>query len=134
MEKIMRSFTFLLALLVPSLALAEKKETRKALNEFFEAEWNYEMEKSPARASSMADRRWNDRWGSKPEGDPQTRRTCHRRARTFEEVRSGAAFPGRSTDYDLFQKNLEMDIEGFKFRSYLMPINQRGGIQTLDEL
>lgn len=57
MEKIMRSFTFLLALLVPSLALAEKKETGKALNEFFEAEWNYEMEKSPARASSMADRR-----------------------------------------------------------------------------
>ena len=27
-----------------------------------------------------------------------------------------------------------MDIEGAKFRSYLMPINQRGGIQTLDEL
>src|ERR1043165_4305082 len=37
-------------------------------------------------------------------------------------------------NYDLFKKDLEQDIEGAKFRSYLMPINQRGGIQTADEL
>ncbi|HEX8489483.1 MAG TPA: DUF885 domain-containing protein, partial [Chthoniobacterales bacterium] len=37
-------------------------------------------------------------------------------------------------NYDLFQKDLETDIEGAKFRTYLMPITQRGGLQTLDEL
>ncbi|HEX8078517.1 MAG TPA: DUF885 domain-containing protein, partial [Chthoniobacterales bacterium] len=37
-------------------------------------------------------------------------------------------------NYDLFKKDLEEDIEGAKFRTYLMPINQRGGVQTLDEL
>ena len=63
MEKIMRSFLLFLVLVIPRLAFAENKETGKALNEFFEAEWNYEMEQSPARASSMGDRRWNDRWG-----------------------------------------------------------------------
>src|SRR4030081_1371838 len=64
MEKFMRSlFIFLLVLLIARLASAENRETGKALNEFFEAEWNYEMEQSPARASSMGDRRWNDRWG-----------------------------------------------------------------------
>ncbi|HYY58910.1 MAG TPA: DUF885 domain-containing protein, partial [Pyrinomonadaceae bacterium] len=37
-------------------------------------------------------------------------------------------------NYDLFKKDLETDIEGFKFKMYLMPINHRGGIQTADEL
>ena len=39
-------------LLASRAAFAENKETGKALNEFFEAEWNYQMEQSPARASS----------------------------------------------------------------------------------
>ena len=56
----MRSFIFLPALLIPCFAFAENKDAGKALNEFFEAEWNYEMEQSPARASSMGDRRWGD--------------------------------------------------------------------------
>jgi hypothetical protein len=47
MQNIMRSFTFALGLLLPSLAFAENKEAGKALSEFFEAEWNYEMEQSP---------------------------------------------------------------------------------------
>jgi uncharacterized protein (DUF885 family) len=37
-------------------------EAGKTLNDFFEADWNYVMEQNPGRASSMGDRRWNDRW------------------------------------------------------------------------
>jgi len=36
-------------------------------------------------------------------------------------------------NYDLLKKELEMDIEGAKFRAYLCD-HQRGGAQTLDEL
>src|SRR3954468_6108773 len=68
--KSMRSITcsfrlavILLFLQSPALFAAENKETGKTLNDFFEAEWNYEMEQSPVRASFMGDRRWNDRWG-----------------------------------------------------------------------
>src|ERR1043165_5638972 len=48
----------------PQALFAETKETDpgKELSAFFEAEWNYEMEQNPGRASSMGDRRWNDRW------------------------------------------------------------------------
>ena len=56
----MRSLTFSLRLFlivlvaqVPVARAAENKNAGKALNEFFEAEWNYEMEQSPARASSI---------------------------------------------------------------------------------
>jgi uncharacterized protein (DUF885 family) len=135
MGKIMRALTIFFVLLLTRLALAENKEAGKTLNEFFESEWNYDMEQSPARASSMGDRRWNDRWGG------QSLEAIHKREehavgalerlKKFDRAQLSAS---DQLNYDLFKKDLEQDIEGAKFRSYLMPINQRGGIQTLDEL
>src|SRR5438270_3513028 len=138
----MRSFTsslqlFLIALVaqLPAARGAENKTAGKALNEFFEAEWNYEMEQSPARASSMGDRRWNDRWGDQSLEAIRKREDHARHALArLKKLDRTQLSPADQLNYDLFQKDLEMDIEGFKFRSYLMPINQRGGIQTLDEL
>jgi uncharacterized protein (DUF885 family) len=125
--------TFLLQL--PALAAAENKETGKTLNEFFEAEWNYEMEQSPARASSMGDRRWNDHWGDQSLEAIRKREEHEKdalvRLKKFDRAQLS---PADQLNYDLFQKDLESDIAGAKFHSYLMPINQRGGIQTLDEL
>ena len=74
----MRSITFPAAialLLLPSaLSAAEPRgaEAGKALHAFFEAEWDYEMEQSPVRASFLGDRRWNDRWETKAWSDPQS--------------------------------------------------------------
>src|SRR5437588_825611 len=134
-RKTMRLLTLFLALLVTRVALAENKDAGKALNEFFESEWNYEMEQSPVRASSMGDRRWNDRWGDQSLEAIQKRQEHARDALArLKKLDRTQLAPADQLNYDLFQKDLEMDIEGFKFRSYLMPINQRGGIQTLDEL
>src|SRR2546421_3783050 len=135
MEKIMRSIALLLVLLATRVAFAETTDAGKALNEFFEAEWNYEMEQSPARASSMGDRRWNDRWGDQSL-EAIRKREEHAvdalaRLKKFDRTQLS---PADQLNYDLFKKDLEQDVEGAKFRSYLVPINQRGGIQTLDEL
>jgi uncharacterized protein (DUF885 family) len=142
-DNFMRIIKFSLTLLalallkLPSGAAVETKETEasKSLNAFFEAEWNYEMEQSPARASSMGDRRWNDRWGD------QSLEAIRKREEHEKQALAGLSKfdraklqPADQLNYDLFKKDLETDIEGFKFRTYLMPINQRGGLQTLDEL
>ena len=37
-------------------------------------------------------------------------------------------------NYDLFKRDLDTEIEGHKFKLYLLPVNQRGGVQTSDEL
>jgi prolyl oligopeptidase len=42
--------------------------------------------------------------------------------------------PADQLNYDLFQKDLANDIEEYKFRWYLVPLNQREGIQTEDDL
>ena len=138
----MRPLTFLACLATsisllhaPPLLAAEKKDSGKALNEFFEAEWNYEMEQSPVRASFMGDRRWNDRWGDQsPEAIRKREEHATETMARLNKFDRTQLSPADQLNYDLFKKDLENDIEGFKFRSYLMPINQRGGMQTLDEL
>jgi uncharacterized protein (DUF885 family) len=135
MGKIMRALILSLLLLLPRLALAENKDSAKALNEFFESEWNYDMEQSPARASSMGDRRWNDRWGDQSlEGIHKREEHANGALERLKKIDRAQLSAADQLNYDLFKKDLEQDIEGAKFRSYLMPINQRGGIQTLDEL
>ena len=105
------------------------------LNDFFESEWNYEMEQNPVRASSLGDRRWNDRWGDRSLAAIRKREehTVEALAR-LTKIDRGQLSPADQLNYDLFKKDLESDIEEAKFRAYLMPINQRGGPQTLDEL
>ncbi len=107
----------------------------KALHAFFEAEWDYEMEQNPTRASSLGDRRWNDRWGDNSleafrKNEEHTKDALER----FGKIDRAKLSPEDQLNYDLFKKDLEEDIAGFKFRRYLLPINQRGGIQTADEL
>jgi uncharacterized protein (DUF885 family) len=134
------TFSFRLALItfllqLPGLAAGENKEIAKTLNDFFEAEWNYEMEQSPVRASFMGDRRWNDRWGDQTLEAIRKREDHAKDALVrLKKIDRTQLSPADQLNYDLFQKDLEQDIEGAKFRSYLMPINQRGGIQTLDEM
>ena len=119
----------------PAIFAVENKDAGKALHEFFEAEWNYEMEQNPGWASSLGDRRWNDRWA-----DQSLEAIRKREQHTIEALARLKKFdrarlsPADQLNYDLFKKDLETDIEGFKFRSYLLPINQRGGLQTSDEL
>jgi uncharacterized protein (DUF885 family) len=127
----------LITFLPIAASAAEPKETEagKALNAFFEAEWDYEMEQSPVRASFMGDRRWNDRWGDQSL-EAIRKREAHAtealaRLKKFDRAKLS---PAEQLNYDLFQKDLETDIEGARFRTYLMPITQRGGLQTLDEM
>jgi uncharacterized protein (DUF885 family) len=127
------------ALLPLSYSAAQNKngnlDADKTLNDFFESEWNYEMEQNPTRASSLGDRRWNDRWGDRSLEAMRKREehTTDALARLVKIERAQLS-PANQLNYDLFTKDLETDIEEAKFHGYLMPITQRGGPQTLDEL
>jgi uncharacterized protein (DUF885 family) len=106
-----------------------------ALRALFDAEWDWTMEQFPTWASSLGDRRWNDMWED-ASIEAIERRHQHR-VQTLARLRAidrKALSTADQLNYDLFLKDLEMDIEEHKFRTYLLPINQRGGIQTADEL
>ena len=116
-------------------AAAADGDSAKALHRFFDAEWDYLMEQNPTWASSLGDRRWNDRWDD-DSLEAVAKREDHARASLarFNKIERANLAPADQLNFDLFKKNLEEQIAGFKFRLYLLPINQRGGIQTADEL
>lgn len=125
------------ASLLPALSYAAPapESAEKALHAFFDAEWNYNMEQNPTWASSLGDRRWNGRWED-ASLEANAKREEHARAslETLKTIGRENLSPADQLNYDLFLKDAELDIAGFKFRMHLLPINQRGGIQTADEL
>lgn len=125
----------LLLVLLGNAGAVQKQTTSKALTDLLAAEWDYNMQQSPEEASSMGDRRWNDRW-SEDTLEAFTRRYQHNQdllLRMAKIDRAGLS-PKDQLNYDLFKKNIEEVVEGFKFHNFLLRLNQRGGVQTTDEL
>ncbi|HEY0320636.1 MAG TPA: DUF885 domain-containing protein [Pyrinomonadaceae bacterium] len=105
------------------------------LRQLFATEWDYEMERDPTRASSLGDRRWNDRW---PDVSLEAiaRRHEHNKEvlARLSAINRAELSAADQLNYDLFQKEYESRIEENEYHWYLVPINQRGGIQTANEL
>ena len=106
-----------------------------ALNRLFEEEWEWTMREAPTFASTLGDRRYNDRWTdlSLPAVERRQKHREQTLVRLLQINRSRLAHADR-LNYDLFRKDLEDDIEEFRFRFYLMPVSQGGGIQSADQL
>ena len=135
------AFSILLALTLTPVILhaqtkpAETNPSAKALHAFFDAEWDYAMEQNPTWASSLGDRRWNDRWEDISLEAIRKREEHAKDSLTrLGKIDRAKLSSADQLNYDLFKKDTETDVAGFKFRMYLLPINQRGGIQTADEL
>jgi uncharacterized protein (DUF885 family) len=98
------------------------ESAEKALHAIFDAEWEYTMEQNPTWASSLGDRRWNDRWEDLSL-EAIAKRQEHARAtlETLKKIERPNLSPADQLNYDLFRKELEQDIAGFKFRMHLLP-------------
>lgn len=112
-----------------------QSSTAKALRDLFDREWEYQMEHNPTRASSLGDRRWNDRWPDVSLAAIQKRRE-HGLAvlADLTKIDRSQLSAADQLNYDLFKKDFETNIEEYKFHWYLIPLNQRGGIQSENEL
>ncbi|QQS40546.1 MAG: DUF885 domain-containing protein [Acidobacteriota bacterium] len=108
-------------------------EATRQLYAFFEERWEQGLKESPTFASFLGDKRYNDRWGD------NSIAAIERRHREDIEAMNRLKAIDRSKlsvsdklNYDLYLKDLEGDIEGFKYKGWLVPLNQRGGIQNAD--
>jgi uncharacterized protein (DUF885 family) len=128
------TFFFAAAVIVTAQHNAPNEAT-KALHALFNEEWEYTMRENPTWASTLGDRRYNDRWEDVSLAAIE-RRHLHDIATLarLKAIDRGRLSPADALSYDLFKKNFETDIEGHKFRWYLIALDQRGGIQTADEI
>ncbi|MEM9208402.1 MAG: DUF885 domain-containing protein, partial [Pseudomonadota bacterium] len=95
--------------------------------------WEWRLADSPVFASRLGDRRYNDRWRDLSldafAARQETRQAFLRRLRQIDLD----ALPDTDRlNYDLFRRQLENDIDGYRFNNHLMPISQRGGVQSLE--
>jgi uncharacterized protein (DUF885 family) len=113
---------------------ATNKDTR-AFQAFLAAEWNYTMEQSPTWASSLGDRRWNDRWEDASLAAID-RRHAHDQdtLAKLKKMDRKKLSPADQLSYDLYTYETELSVEEYAHRGFLIPLNQREGIQTADEL
>ena len=110
-------------------------DAAKALHELFAAEWDYEMEQYPTWASSLGDRRWNDRWEDLSLDAILKRHNHHREVLAkLNKIERGALTAADQLNYDLFKRNYERRIEGFQYRWFLLPLNQLDGVHTVNRL
>ena len=117
-----------LFVIVPSLALAQSPAVR--LQALFEEEWQHNLKESPTFASELGDKRYNDRW-------PDVSLTAIRQRldhqgdvlKRLESFDRSQLSPGDRLNFELFRQQIELELEEAAFQWYLVPINQRGGIQ-----
>jgi uncharacterized protein (DUF885 family) len=115
---------------LPFTALAEKREApTTALRVLIDREWQYQLEHSPTYASVAGDRRWNQRWDDLSlaaiEADHRHNQQVLAQLQRIDRQKLPA---GEQLNYDLFRRDYETWVEEHRFKWYLLPTNQVGGI------
>lgn len=120
----------LLATLLAAPAVAAPADDFAAL---LEEAWEWQLREYPVFASRLGDRRYNDRW---TDLSTEAFASRHEQQRNFLR-RLRAIDPALLSEkdrlnYDLFRRELDNDVAGHAFKAWLMPISQRGGVQSLE--
>jgi prolyl oligopeptidase len=95
--------------------------------------WEWQLREDPVSASRLGDRRWNDQWTDISLEAIERRQGEEREfLRRLRLIDSGALTEADQLNYDLFRRELENSVDGHQFNAHLMPISQRGGVQSLE--
>jgi uncharacterized protein (DUF885 family) len=129
-----QSIAFLIsAILVAPLALIHSKQIMNAadqLHELFDEDWNWALEQYPENATLLGDNRYNDRL-TDLSFEAIDRRKAHDRE-MLDRIRriNRSRLQGQDAiSYDLFLRDKTINVEGERYPTELMPINQMDGVQ-----
>ncbi len=104
---------------------------QRQLKAFFEEEWQYELRHRPEFATSLGDKRYNDRFSDQSRRAHQTDVEQRRSFLARCEAIDPAGLPAQDAmSRSLMVRNLRLDIEGAQFKPWEMPISQFGGPHT----
>jgi uncharacterized protein (DUF885 family) len=131
---LLRALTTTIFLCLPMAAGAVPGAADAELEAFLEAQWQRTLEANPTWASSLGDRRWNDRW---PDLSLEAIAAEHdadlAALARLEAIDSGALSTARRLDKEMYRRVLDESIQDYRYRRHLVPFNQRGGPQNAYE-
>jgi uncharacterized protein (DUF885 family) len=109
--------------------------TVEDLHRLYDQAWERTLREDPTFASSLGDRRYNTQW---PDASLAAIERSHADdvalLKEIDTLDASALPPAERINYEIFKRQYAERVDGYRFRGFLMPIDQRGGIQTLDEL
>ncbi len=104
------------------------------LHALFDKQWERDMQNSPVWASTLGDRRFNRNWSDLSAAAFAAYTAGDKLALSeLSEIDRGQLPREEQVNYDLFKLRYEDRIKRSAFSPHLIPISQRGGIQTLNE-
>ena len=107
----------------------EKSESEK-FHELLSEQWEKGIVRNPEWASSLGDNRFNDKLNDTSYETILKRQGETRELQeTVKKIDQSKLSEDDQLNYDLYLQGIEKQIEGFQFLSYLIPIDQMGGIQ-----
>ncbi|WP_064748258.1 DUF885 domain-containing protein [Lysobacter antibioticus] len=121
------------ALARPEAAAVQRNASAQALHRLFDEEWQRGLRENPEGATFNGDKRYNDRWSDVSLGAIQARQAADREALArLKAIDRSQLSEADQLNYDVFAWNLEKSVQRQKFREYLIPIGQSGGVQLAD--
>lgn len=105
------------------------------LTDFLDKEWQRFITQNPEMASyyRLGDEKLHGQWSDLSMAAIQRRHEEDKQALSrLYAIDKEALSEQQRLNYDLYKWQLEMAIDEHQFQSYLMQVNQRGGVQTLD--
>jgi prolyl oligopeptidase len=129
----MRTIQILAAALLLPVGLCAHADPGEDFTTLLTEAWEWQLTEYPVFASRLGDRRRNDQWQDLSLA-AFTRRHEDQQAflRRLQAIDSAALTTDDQLNYDLFRRELENGIDGHQYKNYLMPISQRGGVQSLE--
>lgn len=106
-----------------------------ALHRLFKTEWQREMREDPLEASGDGVHTYDALW---PDMSLATMAAEHQEdlaaLRKLQAIDRSQLDERDQISYDLFAYRYKMQIEGYDLKTYLMPMDELGGVQTLGSL
>jgi uncharacterized protein (DUF885 family) len=115
--------------------LAARNDATRTLHALFDAEWERGLRENPLDAVYYGDFRFNDRLPDlSPEAIAASKAADRAALSALRAIDRAVLSAADQLNYDVFEWQLAQTIASHRFRPELIPLNQRGGIQTFDEL
>ncbi len=125
---------FLVSPLFAQSPLDIEAETAK-LHSLFEQAWEYDLKRNPEMATRLGDPRYNHRW---TDYSVTALSESHLAEGQFlvqlSKVNRDFLPDEEKLNFDLFEQAYQQRMEAWTYRTWLMPLNQRGGVQSADQL
>jgi uncharacterized protein (DUF885 family) len=123
------------AMMMTATAQTPSNESGIRLHALFDREWEWELQQSPLLASSLGDKRWNDRWDDMSLAALDMRQ--EHRKKVLDEV---TAIPRAKlsaedqVNYDVFRYQYRMSVEGYQYRYQLIRSDVYAGVQNTEQV